>query len=115
VLFQAVASGITAGSVYALVAQVVNFGPGPLRGGLETLKGFETGFTLPTTVTATEHEGQKAARILEIQPGGKRKLLDVILRADGSVGAGAAGARVPAAAPVRRRRWASGWKARWRS
>jgi branched-chain amino acid transport system substrate-binding protein len=49
---------------------------------LETLKGFETGFSLPTTFTATDHEGQKAARILEIQPGGKRKLLDVILRAD---------------------------------
>ncbi len=49
---------------------------------LETLKGFETGFTLPTTFTPTDHEGQKAARILEVQPGGARKLLDVILRAD---------------------------------
>lgn len=49
---------------------------------LETLKNFETGFSLPTTFTPTDHEGQKAARILEIQPDGTRKLLDVILRAD---------------------------------
>jgi branched-chain amino acid transport system substrate-binding protein len=49
---------------------------------LETIKSFETGFTLPTTFTATDHEGNRAARILEIQPGGKRKLLDVILRAE---------------------------------
>ena len=49
---------------------------------LETLKNFETGFSLPTTFTANDHEGQKAARILEIQPGGTRKLVDVILRAE---------------------------------
>lgn len=49
---------------------------------LETLKNFETGFSLPTTFTPTDHDGQKAARILEIQPDGSRKLLDVILRAD---------------------------------
>ena len=49
---------------------------------LESLKSFETGFTLPTTFSATDHEGNKAARILEIQPGGQRKLIDVILRAD---------------------------------
>jgi branched-chain amino acid transport system substrate-binding protein len=49
---------------------------------LETIRGFETGFSLPTTFTATDHEGNKAARILEIQPGGERKLLDVILRAE---------------------------------
>jgi branched-chain amino acid transport system substrate-binding protein len=48
--------------------------------GLETLRGFETGFTLPTTFTSNDHEGNKAARILEILPGGNRKLLDVILR-----------------------------------
>jgi branched-chain amino acid transport system substrate-binding protein len=47
---------------------------------LETLKNYETGFTLPTTFTATDHEGNKAARVLEIQPGGKRKLIDTILR-----------------------------------
>jgi branched-chain amino acid transport system substrate-binding protein len=47
---------------------------------LETLKNFETGFTLPTTFTPTDHEGNKAARILEILPGGQRKLLDVVLR-----------------------------------
>lgn len=50
---------------------------------LETLKNFETGFTLPTTFTATDHEGNKAARILEIEPGGKRKLIDTILRWEG--------------------------------
>jgi branched-chain amino acid transport system substrate-binding protein len=49
---------------------------------LETLKNFETGLTLPTTFTTTDHEGQKAARILQIEPGGKRKLLDVVLRAE---------------------------------
>lgn len=49
---------------------------------LETIRGFETGFSLPTTFTAADHEGNKAARILEIQPGGQRKLLDVILRAE---------------------------------
>jgi branched-chain amino acid transport system substrate-binding protein len=47
---------------------------------LETIRGHESGFSLPTTFTATDHEGTKAARILEIQPGGQRKLLDVILR-----------------------------------
>jgi branched-chain amino acid transport system substrate-binding protein len=47
---------------------------------LETIRGHESGFSLPTTFTATDHEGNKAARILEIQPGGQRKLLDVILR-----------------------------------
>jgi branched-chain amino acid transport system substrate-binding protein len=47
---------------------------------LESIRNFETGFSLPTTFTATDHEGNKAARILEIQPGGQRKLLDVILR-----------------------------------
>lgn len=49
---------------------------------LETLRNFETGFSLPTTFTANDHEGQKAARILEIQPDGTRKLVDVILRAE---------------------------------
>jgi branched-chain amino acid transport system substrate-binding protein len=49
---------------------------------LETIRNFESGFSLPTTFTPTDHEGNKAARILEIQPGGQRKLLDVILRAE---------------------------------
>jgi branched-chain amino acid transport system substrate-binding protein len=50
---------------------------------LETLRNFETGFTLPTTFTPTDHEGNKASRVLEILPGGQRKLLDIILRWEG--------------------------------
>jgi branched-chain amino acid transport system substrate-binding protein len=48
---------------------------------LETLKNFETGFTLPTTFTPADHEGNKAARILSMKADGSRKLLDVVLRA----------------------------------
>jgi branched-chain amino acid transport system substrate-binding protein len=48
---------------------------------LETLKGFETGLTLPTTFSATEREGNQSARIVEIQPDLSRKLLPVVVQA----------------------------------
>lgn len=47
---------------------------------LESLKNFETGLTLPTTFSATEREGNKAARIVEVESDLKRKLLPIIVR-----------------------------------
>jgi branched-chain amino acid transport system substrate-binding protein len=49
---------------------------------LESLKGFETDLTLPTTFSATEREGNQAAKIVEIQKDLSRKLLPVVVRAD---------------------------------
>ena len=50
---------------------------------LETLKGFETGLTLPTTFSATEREGNQSAKIVEIQSDLTRKLLPVVVQAKG--------------------------------
>jgi branched-chain amino acid transport system substrate-binding protein len=50
---------------------------------LESLKGFETGLTLPTTFSATEREGNQSARIVEIQSDLTRKLLPVVVQAKG--------------------------------
>jgi branched-chain amino acid transport system substrate-binding protein len=47
---------------------------------LEGLKNFETGLTLPTTFSATEREGNTAARIVEVQSDLSRKLLPVVVR-----------------------------------
>jgi branched-chain amino acid transport system substrate-binding protein len=49
---------------------------------LETLKGFETGLTMPVSFSAKSHEGNTAARIVEIQPDLKRKLLPDVISAD---------------------------------
>jgi branched-chain amino acid transport system substrate-binding protein len=51
--------------------------------GLETMKDFETGVGLPTTFTATRHEGNLAARVLEFQPDLSRKMTDYMLRSAG--------------------------------
>jgi branched-chain amino acid transport system substrate-binding protein len=48
---------------------------------LESLKGFETGLTLPTTFSATEREGNQSAKIVEIQSDLTRKLLPVVVQA----------------------------------
>ena len=48
---------------------------------LESLKSFETGLTLPTTFSETSHEGNDAARIVEIQPDLSRKLLPTVITA----------------------------------
>jgi branched-chain amino acid transport system substrate-binding protein len=48
---------------------------------LESLKSFETGITLPTTFSSTSHEGNDAARIVEIQPDLSRKLLPIVIKA----------------------------------
>jgi branched-chain amino acid transport system substrate-binding protein len=62
-------------------------GPGLTQTGfvkaLESLKGFETGLTLPTTFSATEREGNQSARIVEIQGDLTRKLLPVVVQAKG--------------------------------
>ena len=50
---------------------------------LESLKGFETGLTLPTTFSATEREGNHSAKIVEIQSDLTRKLLPVVVQAKG--------------------------------
>jgi branched-chain amino acid transport system substrate-binding protein len=46
---------------------------------LESLKGFETGVTLPTTFSATEREGNQSARVVEVQSDLSRKLLPILL------------------------------------
>lgn len=50
---------------------------------LESLKEFETGLILPITFSATEREGNKSARVVEIQPDLTRKLLPVVVKAAG--------------------------------
>jgi branched-chain amino acid transport system substrate-binding protein len=61
-------------------------GPEPTRekfiAALESLKGFETGLTLPTTFSETSHEGNKSARIVEIQPDLTRKLIPDVISAE---------------------------------
>ncbi|NIK49769.1 branched-chain amino acid transport system substrate-binding protein [Variibacter gotjawalensis] len=47
---------------------------------LESLKGFETGLTLPTTFSETQREGNVAARIVEVQSDLTRKMLPAIVR-----------------------------------
>jgi branched-chain amino acid transport system substrate-binding protein len=49
---------------------------------LESLKDFRTGLTLPTTFSATSHEGNDEARIVEIQEDLSRKLLPTVLTAE---------------------------------
>ncbi len=51
---------------------------------LESLKNFSTGLTMPTTFSANSHEGNKAARIVQIQPDLTRKLLPDVISAEGS-------------------------------
>jgi branched-chain amino acid transport system substrate-binding protein len=51
---------------------------------LEAMKDFETGVTLPTTFSATDHEGNQAAKVVEIQKDLTRKILPVVVRAQGS-------------------------------
>jgi branched-chain amino acid transport system substrate-binding protein len=46
------------------------------------LKNFETGLTLPTTFSATDREGNTAARVVEIQKDLTRKLLPGIISAE---------------------------------
>jgi branched-chain amino acid transport system substrate-binding protein len=48
---------------------------------LESLKGFETGLTLPTTFSATEREGNHSASIVEIQSDLSRRLLPIVVQA----------------------------------
>ena len=48
---------------------------------LELLKNFETGLTMATSFSATSHEGNDSARIVEIQPDLSRKLLPVVIKA----------------------------------
>src|SRR5690606_12046402 len=49
---------------------------------LEGIENFETGLTLPTTFSAKSHEGNRAARVVEIQEDLSRELLPVIITAD---------------------------------
>jgi branched-chain amino acid transport system substrate-binding protein len=49
---------------------------------LETLKDFETGLTMPVTFSAQSHEGNRAGRIVEIQPDLTRKLLPDVIQAE---------------------------------
>lgn len=47
---------------------------------LEGLHDFQNGLTLPTTFSSTEREGNKAARIVEVQSDLSRKLLPIVVR-----------------------------------
>jgi branched-chain amino acid transport system substrate-binding protein len=51
---------------------------------LESIKDFATGLTMPTTFSAASHEGNKAARIVQIQPDLTRKLLPDVISAESS-------------------------------
>jgi len=51
---------------------------------LETIKDFSTGLTMPTTFSASSHEGNKAARIVQIQADLTRKLLPDVITAQDS-------------------------------
>jgi branched-chain amino acid transport system substrate-binding protein len=50
---------------------------------LESLKGFETDLTLPTTFSPTVREGNQSAKVVEIQSDLTRKMLPVVVRAEG--------------------------------
>jgi branched-chain amino acid transport system substrate-binding protein len=49
---------------------------------LESLKDFRTGITMPTTFSASSHEGNRAARIVEIQENLSRKLVPDVIAAE---------------------------------
>lgn len=72
------------GGAQAFIDSLKRAGNPPTQKGfiaaLESLKNFETGLTLPTTFSATEREGNKAARIVEVESDLKRKLLPIIVR-----------------------------------
>ncbi|WP_210210125.1 ABC transporter substrate-binding protein [Rhodopseudomonas palustris] len=75
------------GGAQVFIEGLKRTGAAPTQAGfikaLESLKNFETELTLPTTFSATEREGNQAARIVEIQPDLSRKLLPVVVSADG--------------------------------
>lgn len=50
---------------------------------LESLKDFDTGLILPTTFSTTDREGNHSAKIVEIQNDLTRKLLPVLVQANG--------------------------------
>jgi len=50
---------------------------------LESLKDFENPLILPTTFSATRHEGNQSARVVEIQNDLSRKILPIVLQAEG--------------------------------
>jgi branched-chain amino acid transport system substrate-binding protein len=49
---------------------------------LESINNFSAGLTMPTTFSDTSHEGNKAARIAQIQPDLTRKLLPDVISAE---------------------------------
>ena len=49
---------------------------------LESINNFSAGLTMPTTFSDTSHEGNKAARIVQIQPDLTRKLLPDVISAE---------------------------------
>jgi branched-chain amino acid transport system substrate-binding protein len=51
---------------------------------LESMKDFQTDLTLPTTFTATDHEGNQSAKVVEIQKDLTRKILPVVVHAQGA-------------------------------
>ena len=71
------------GGALAFIEGLKRAGDAPTQDGfiaaLESLKDFETGVTLPTTFSATEREGNKSARVVEVQNDLSRKLLPIIL------------------------------------
>jgi branched-chain amino acid transport system substrate-binding protein len=73
------------GGALVFIEGLKRAGPGLTQSGfvkaLESLKGFETGLTLPTTFSTTEREGNQSARIVEIQGDLTRKLLPVVVQA----------------------------------
>lgn len=74
------------GGAKAFLEALRRAGPQPTQEGfikaLESLKDFETGLTLPTTFSATNREGNTAARVVEIQKDLTRKLLPGTIHAE---------------------------------
>jgi branched-chain amino acid transport system substrate-binding protein len=72
------------GGALAFIDALKRTGATPTQEGLikalEGLKSFESGLTLPTTFSATEREGNKAARVVEVQSDLSRKLLPIVVR-----------------------------------
>jgi branched-chain amino acid transport system substrate-binding protein len=75
------------GGALAFLEGLKRTGPNPTQEGfiaaLGSLKNFETGISLPTTFSATRREGNRAARIVVIDKDLTRKLLPIIVHAQG--------------------------------
>jgi branched-chain amino acid transport system substrate-binding protein len=75
------------GGALVFIEALKHTGSSPTQDGfikaLEDLKEVETGLTLPTTFGASRHEGNMSARVVEIQSDLSRRMLPIVVRAEG--------------------------------